>query len=143
MSGEIKINRIKSANAGQLKLLGEVTRTAQEVVPKLRSAAENRVAFQNMEESMSALGAYCRKKGFDPTRTFQHVANYDNEVWLLVLKMFAKTDDDGQLIDDGLLYKTNPETGSVQLQRDFFYAILSYLSSCGVPCDMRGKIQLH
>lgn len=144
MNGDIKINRIKSANRGQLGLLGEVVKTAIDSVPKLQRSAANRVEFRNMEDSMSTLGAYCRKNGFDPTRTFQHVANLDNEVWLLILSMFAKYDEEtGELMDDGLLYKMDPEKGCIRLNRDFFFALISYLESCGVPCDMRGKIQLH
>jgi len=144
MSGDLKINRIKSAHRGELALLGEVAKTAQEAIPKMRRAAENRVAFRNMEDLMSALGVYCRKKGFDPTRTFQHVANYDTEIWQLVLNMFAKYDEEtGEFMDDGLLYKMDPEAGCIRLNRDFFYAILSYLEALGFPVDMRGKIQLH
>jgi hypothetical protein len=97
-----------------------------------------------MEDSMSALGAYCRKNGFDPTRRFQHVANYDNAVWVLILDMFAKYDQEtGELMDDGLLYKTDSTTNTVKLNKDFFYAILSYFQSLGIPCDMRGKITLN
>lgn len=143
-SGEMKINRIKSANRGQLGLLGDVVQKAQEVDPILRRAAHNRVEFRNMEDSMSALGAYCRKNGFDPTRTFQHVANYDNAIWVLILDMFARYDPETkELMDDGLLYKTDPKDGCIKLNRDFFYALLSYFESLGIPCDMRGKIQIH
>jgi hypothetical protein len=144
MNGDLKINRIKSANRGQLGLLGEVVKTAIVSVPKLQRSTANRVEFRNMEDSMSALGAFCRKNGFDPTRTFQHVANLDNEVWLLILSMFAKYDHEtGELMDDGLLYKTDPAVGCVKLNKDFFFALISYLESCNIPCDMRGKIQLH
>jgi len=144
MSADLKINRIKSANRGQLGLLGEVVKTAQIALPKLSTSAANRREFHNMEDSMSALGKFCRKSGFDPTRTFQHVANLDNEVWLLILSMFAKYDSEtGELMDDGLLYKTDPAIGTVKLNKDFFFALISYLESCGIECDMRAKIQLH
>jgi hypothetical protein len=141
-AGELKINRIKSANRGQLGLLGEVVKQAQEADPILRRSAYNRDEFRRMEDSMSALGAHCRKNGFDPTRTFQHVANFDNAVWLLILDMFARYDaDTGELMDDGLLYKTIE--GRVQLNKDFFYALVSYFEALGIPCDMRGKIKIN
>ena len=144
MSADFKINRIKSANRGQLGLLGEVAKTAQSAIPKLQKTAANRAAFKDMADSMSALGAYCRKNGFDPTRTFQYVANFDTELWQLVLDMFARYDNEtGELMDDGLLYRTNVERGCLELNKDFFYALISYFEQCGVSCDMRGKIQLH
>lgn len=144
MSAEIKVNRIKSANRGTLSLLGEVVQEAQSRIPKLAQTSANRVEFKNMMESMSALGAYCRANGFDPTRTFQHVANYDTETWTLVLDMFAKSDPEtGELMDDGLLYKYDPAFGCVRLNKDFFFAVLSYFESVGVTCDMRGKIKLN
>lgn len=144
MSGEIKMNRIKSRHKAELGLLGEVTREAMVRLPKLAETARNRVEFRDMSDTMSALGAYCRKNGFDPTRTFQHVANFDTEIWTLVLDMFAKNDPEtGELMDDGLLYKFDPAYGCVRLNRDFFYALVSYLEACGIPCDMRGKINIH
>jgi len=144
MSSDIRINRIKSANKAQLGLLGEVVGRAQEVDPVLRQTAYNRDEFRRMEDSMSALGAYCRKNGFDPSRRFQHVANFDNAVWLLVLEMFAKYDmETGDLMDDGLLYKTDPNTNTVKLNKPFFYALVSYFESMGIPVDMRGKIKIN
>ena len=140
-----KVTRTKglnNASQGSLALLGETVRLAQEHVPKLRASAENRIAFRNMEDSMSQLGAYVRANGFDPTRTFQHVANVDSEIWALIIRMFAKEDDDGNLMDDGLLYKTDPRTNTPGLNKEFFYALIGYLEACGVPCDMRGKIKI-
>lgn len=143
MSGDIKINRIKGRHQTEFALLGDVTKLAQEHNPKLKRTAENRVKFRDMADTMSKLGAYCRANGFDPTRTFQHVANYDTEIWTLVLDMFAKYDPEtGELMDDGLLYKYDPAYGTVRLNRDFFYALLSYFEAQGIPCDMRGKIKL-
>ena len=46
-------------------------------------------------------------------------------------------------MDDGLLYKTDHKLGCLKLNKDFFFAIISYLEAQGIPCDMRGKIQLH
>ena len=143
---DFKVVRVKGlgeASHGSLSLLGETVRLAQEHVPKLRATAQNRVEFRNMEDSMSKLGAYCRANGFDPTRSFQHVANIDSEIWALILQMFAKYDDDGNFMDDGLLYKTDPRTNTVTPNKEFFYALIGYLESCGIPCDMRGKIKLH
>lgn len=143
MSADFKINRIKSRHQAELSLLGDTVKLAQEALPKLRQTAENRVAFRNMEESMSALGKYCRATGFDPTRTFQHVANFDTAVWTLILDMFAKYDPEtGELMDDGLLYKHDEAAGCVKINKDFFYALVSYFEAQGIPCDMRGKIKL-
>lgn len=143
MSGGLKINRIKSRHQAELSLLGDVVKQAQEAIPKLKETAENRVERRNMMDSLSALGAHVRANGFDPTRTFQYVANLDTEVWTLILDMFAKYDPEtGELMDDGLLYKFDPNTGAVRLNRDFFFALLDYFESLGIPCDMRGKIKL-
>jgi len=142
-AAEVKVNRIKSANRGTLGMLGETVQMAQASVPKLAETARNRVEFRNMADSMSALGAHCRVNGFDPSRTFQHVANFDTEVWTLILDMFAKYDEEsGELMDDGLLYKYDPAYGCLKLNKDFFYAIVSYMEGMGIPCDMRGKIKL-
>ena len=143
---DFTVTRVKGtggASQASLTLLGETVRLAQEHVPKLRATAENRIKFRSMEDSMSQLGAYCRANGFDPTRQFQHVANLDTEIWALILRMFAKEDDDGNLMDDGLLYKTDPRTNSVALNKTFFYAIIGYLEGCGIPCDMRAKVKIN
>jgi hypothetical protein len=143
VSSDLRVNRIKSRHKEELALLGDVVKLAQEFNPKLRTTAENRVIARNMSDSMSALGKYVRANGFDPTRTFQHVANYDTEIWTLILDMFAKYDyDTGEQMDDGLLYKWDEAAGCLKLNKDFFYALLSYFESLGVPCDMRGKIIL-
>jgi|SRR6267154_4425068 len=144
MSAEIKVNRIKSQHKAELSLLGDTVKLAQEAVPKLAMTARNRVEFREMSNSMSALGAYVRKNGFDPTRTFQYVANYDTEIWTLILDMFAKYDpESGELMDDGLLYKWDEERGALRINQDFFYALLDMFNSMGIPVDMRGKIKLN
>jgi hypothetical protein len=152
MSGDLKITRIRAQHQSELSLLGDTVKLAQSAVPKLRRTAENRVAFRNMADSMSALGAYVRANGFDPTRKFQHVANYDTEIWTLVLEMFAKYEtvkdpvtgiEREELRDDGLLYKWDHEKGCLRLNKDFFFALLSYFESEGISCDMRGKIKLN
>ena len=143
-SGDIKINRIKARHKTELALLGDVVQTAQGgAVSKLAETAKNRVERRNMNDTLSAFGAHVRANGFDPTRTFQHVANFDTEIWTLVLDMFAKYDPvTGEQMDDGLLYKYDTQAGCLKLNRDFFYALLSYFESMGIPCDMRGKIKL-
>jgi len=144
MSGEIKINRIKSRHHTELAFLGDVIKTAQERIPKLRATAAHRIQARNMAENLSTLGAHVRANGFDPTRTIQHVANYDTEIWTLILDSFAKYDPDtGELMDDGLLYRWDPNSGNLKLSKDFFYALLDFFESAGISCDMRGKIKLN
>lgn len=144
MSADIKVNRIKSRHQAELGLLGDTVKLAQEAIPKMAMTARNRVDFRNMSDAMSRLGAYTRANGFDPTRTFQHVANFDTEVWTLILDMFAKYDfETGELMDDGLLYKMDDTVGVLKLNKDFFYSLVSYFESMGIPCDMRGKIKLN
>lgn len=144
MNGDLKVTRIKAQHQTELNLLGDVVKTAQEAIPKLKQTAENRIEFRNMEESMSSLGRFVRKGGFDPTRTFQHVANFDTEIWTLILDMFAKYDPvTGELMDDGLLYKFNEEAGCLKINKPFFFALLDYFESQGIPCDMRGKIKIN
>jgi hypothetical protein len=142
MLGDIKVNRIKSRHKAELALLGDVTQMAQTRVAKLAETAKNRVEARNIVEAFSALGKHTRANGFDPTRTFQHVANFDTEIWTLILDMFARYDDDGNQIDDGLLYKWNHEKGCLQLNKDFFFALVSYFEAQGISCDMRGRIKL-
>lgn len=145
MSGEVKMNRIKAQNKGVMGLLGEVVNpeVLHPRVSKLKTTAQNRVEFRNLMDTMSTLGAHCRANGFDPTRTFQHVANIDNEIWVLILDMFAKYDPvTGELMDDGLLYRFDESTKALKLNKDFFYALISHLEASGYPCDMRGKIKL-
>lgn len=140
----IKVNRIKSQNAGALGLLGAaVAPGSLGRVAKLSETRKNVVELRAMKQTASTLGLYCRADGFDPTRSFQHVANIDNEIWLVILGMFAKYDEEtGAFEDDGLLYKYDSHAGCVKLHRDFFYALLDYLEASGYPCDMRGKIKL-
>lgn len=140
MKGDFQITRIKAENKGALTLMSDVLKVAHEKLPDLRAEAENRIEFRNMQQAMSAFGKYANSDGFDPTRTFQHVASFSQPVWQMVVDMFARYDEDGNLMDDGLLYKTIE--GRLQLNKPFFYALLSYLEGQGIPCDMRGKIKL-
>lgn len=141
---ELKVNRIKAQNKGTLGLLGSaVAPEALGRVAKLKETRQNIVELRAMKQTLSTMGLYCRADGFDPTRTFQHVANIDNEVWLIILGMFAKYDEStGEFEDDGLLYKYDSHAGCVKLHKDFFFALIDYLEASGYPCDMRGKITL-
>ena len=141
MNGDFKMTRITAANKDALALMSDTLKLAHEKLPDLRKEAENRIEFRNMQQAMSALGKHVRADGFDPTRTFQHVASFSLPVWQMVIDMFARYDDEGNLMDDGLLYKSIE--GRVQLNKPFFYAIVRYLESQGIPCDMRGKIKLN
>jgi hypothetical protein len=141
----LKVNRIKAANAGTLGLLGATLAPGalgRAAEGKLTLTRTNVVEKRNMAQAVSQLGRFVRADGFDPTRTFQYVANIDTEVWALVQSMFARYNDDGELMDDGLLYKTDGD-GNVKMNKDFFYAIIEYLEASGYPCDMRGKIKVN
>jgi hypothetical protein len=144
MSGDFKITRIKSRHATELSLLGDATKLAQEHVPLLKATSETRREMRDMRDSLSQLGKYTKTNGFDPTRKFQHVANFDTAIWTLILDMFARYDPEtGELMDDGLLYKWDPDHQALRLNKDFFFAIVSYFESQGITCDMRGKIILN
>jgi hypothetical protein len=144
-AAEIKINRIKSANRGALGLLGEALNpdVLGPRVAKIQEAQEAIVEHRAIMETMSTLGKHVRTHGFDPTRTFQHVAKIDNAIWQVILGMFARYDETtGEFMDDGLLYKYDPQYGCVRLNKPFFFAILSFMESCGHQCDLRNKIKL-
>ena len=145
MSGELRMNRIKSQNKGVLGLLGEVINpeVLHPRIAKLKTTSQNRIEYRNMMETFSTLGSHVRANGFDPTRTFQHVANFDIEIWTLILDTFARYDEKGNLMDDGLLYKTDPKDNTLKLDKTFFYAIVSYFETHGYACDMRAKIKLN
>lgn len=142
-TGDIKITRIKAAHASELSLLADATKMAQERVPLLKATAEGRENLAGMSDALSTLAKFTKTGGFDPTRTFQHVANFDTAIWTLILDMFARYDEDGNQIDDGLLYKTDPKDNVLKLNKDFFYALIDYFERNGVKCDMRGKIILN
>jgi len=145
----VKMQRIKRANRNKLDVLGSALNPEilHARVPRLAEAAEGRQEYKNLLETVSKLGAHCRANGFDPTRTFQHVAQIDQSVWAVILEVFAKYDyETGELMDDGLLYRTEvkPNGESVlRLNRDFFYTLIGHLEASGYPCDMRSKIKLN
>jgi len=145
----VKMQRIKRANRVKMDVLASAL--APEIlharVPRLAEAAEGRQEYKNLLDTVSKLGAYCRANGFDPTRTFQHVAQIDQSVWAAILEVFAKYDyETGELMDDGLLYRTVVKDNGesvVQLNRDFFYTLIQHLEASGYPCDMRSKVKLN
>ena len=141
----VKMQRIKRENRVLLNVLGSALNpeVLHERVPRLAQAAEGRQELQKLKEELSVFGAHCRANGFDPTRTFQHVATIDQSVWSVILEMFAKyNEESGELEDDGLLYKTDPKDNTLKLNRDFFYTLVAHLEASGYTCDMRSKIKL-
>jgi hypothetical protein len=144
MHSKVKIQRIQNKNRARLQMFGDILKSdvLHHAVPRIATANEGRLQYRNMLDEISAFGKYCRANGFDPTRTFQHVASIDSSVWSAILEAFAKHNEQtGELEADGLLYKTN-EKGTIVLNRDFFYALIDFLEKSGYPCDMRGKIKL-
>ena len=144
-SGHVKVQRIQRQNRVRMQMFGEILKpeVLHTAVPRLATAAEGRAEYKGLLDEMAVLGKYCRTGGFDPTRTFQHVAQIDTSVWSAILEAFGKFNEEtGELEDDGLLYKYVPERGRIELNRDFFFSLVLYLESEGYPCDMRGKIKL-
>jgi hypothetical protein len=144
MDGNIKMQRIKAENRVQLDRLAEILNPSvlHTAVPRLATAEEGRKELKGRLNEMSTLGSYCRTNGFDPTRSFQHVATIEQSVWSAILESFAKYNEAGELIHDGLLYKSD-EDGTVKLNKDFFYALIGFLNESGYQCDMRNKIKLN
>lgn len=141
-SGDVKINRLKSQNAADLKTLGSVLtpEVLHRAVPRLATAEQYRQEKQELYNTLNTFAKYSKAGGFDPTRTYQYVANIDQSVWSAILDTFAAYDENGNLVHDGLLYKPNPNGGAPIINRDFFYMLLQHLESCGYKCDMRSKI---
>lgn len=145
MNGHVKMQRIQRANRVRLQMFSDILQpeVLHSRVPRLAQVAEARAEMRAILETQAALGRFCRAGGFDPTRTFQHVANIDSSVWSAILEAFGKFHEEtGELMDDGLLYKTD-ENGTIKLNRDFFYALIDWLESSGYECDYRGKIKLN
>ena len=141
-SADQKINKLKAQNKSQLGVLGGVItpEVLHRAVPRLATAEEYRAEKKAMVDTMATFAKYSKAGGFDPTRTYQYVANIDQSVWSAILETFAHYDEDGNLVHDGQLYKWDHRTNSPTLNRDFFYMLLSYLESIGYKCDMRAKI---
>lgn len=131
---EVKINRIKRENTHLFNLLenaltdGTLLIRSKDMRQKMSAVKER----QEMLATADALTKAASKAGkFDPTRQFHLVANnVDPAVWRVILDTFARVDPEtGEYMDDGLLYTTQPDMGTgelkVQLNKDFFYALLS------------------
>jgi hypothetical protein len=143
MSGDGKINRIKRENAVYMGILEETLGTGEALHRAAPNVAHEEAILPIQSEMMKVgtkLAQYTKAGGFDPSRKFQHVAHIPNHaVWEVVLKTFARYDAQGNLVDDGLLYKTDPRTGDLKLNRDFFYALLSGPLR---RYDFRGKVKV-
>lgn len=141
-NGDQKKNRLRAQNAHDLKVLGEVIRpeVLHRAVPRIEDAAAHRAERKALVDTVTTLGAYSRKGGFDPTRTYHYIANIDQSVWAAILDTFAAYNEKGELVHDGLLYKPNPNGGAPIINRDFFYMLIDFLEQSGYNCDMRGKI---
>jgi hypothetical protein len=143
-NGDVKVQRIQRKNQVLMGMFRDILRpeVLHTAVPRLGEAAEERRIHRSIMDEATALGKYCRINGFDPTRTFQHVAQIDVSVWSAILEVFGKFDyESGELRDDGLLY-VKDANGTIKLNKDFFYSLISFLQSSGYECDMRGKIKL-
>jgi hypothetical protein len=138
------MQRIQRQNQVRLQMFADILKpeVLHTAVPRLATAAEGARELRSMNDELSALGAYCRVNGFDPTRKFQHVAHIEQSIWSAILEAFGKFDEEtGVLQDDGLLYRTDID-GTIKLNKPFFYALITYLDANGYECDMRNKIKL-
>ena len=144
-TGHVKMQRITRNNRVHLQALREALNpeVLHAAVPRLATAAEGMAEYKAVMDEISQLGAYCRVNGFDPTRTYQHVAKIESSVWSAILETFGQFDQEtGDLGHDGLLYRTDTN-GTIRLNRDFFYALIQWLEASGYQCDMRQKIKLN
>lgn len=136
-AGELKINRIKSKNKEYFKVLADVVEPERLHirVPRLGEVAEARRLHKQRIDEIRELAKHQNSH-------MDYVAQVDQSVWSAILSVFARTDPDtGELIDDGLLYKFDPNRQAVLLNRDFFYALIEMLEASGYQCDMRGRIK--
>jgi len=136
--GDVKVNVIKSRNKAHFDLLKEVVTpdTLHSRVPRLAEVQEARAMHKARLDTIRELGKIDAKY-------MHYVAQIDQSIWSAILQIFAKTDPDtGELMDDGLLYKYDPDKECVVLNRDFFYALIGILEDAGYTCDMRGKNKL-
>ncbi len=134
-SGEVKINLIKSRNKAYFDVLKSVVEpeSLHTAAPRLQAVQEARQEHKNIMDTMRELGKV-------DAENMHYVANIDTSVWGAILDIFARHDPEtGELMDDGLLYKMDPDKGCLVLNRDFFYALIGILEEAGYTCDMRGK----
>ncbi len=141
MNGHVKVQRIQKQNRVRMQMLADILQpeVLHSAVPRLATSHEGRTEYQNINAQMAALAKYTKAGGFDPTRTFQHVAKIDQSVWSAILECFGKFDEEtGELTHDGLLYVKDMD-GTIKLNRDFFFSLIGMLEASGYVCDMRGK----
>ncbi len=141
-SGHVKVQRIARENRVRMDMFREILapEVLHSAVSRLSVSHEGRLEYQNIMAQMGALAKWTKAGGFDPTRTFQHVAKIDVAVWSAILEAFGKFNEEtGELEHDGLLYKYNHVSGYIELNRDFFFALIKMLEESGYVCDMRGR----
>lgn len=144
VNGEIKIQRIQRKHRAEMELLGSVLKpeVLHVAVPRLASVAEARVEYRNKMKTIQALAPDVPgSQGYDPERKFLYVAQIDQAVWAAILSVFGKTDEKGQPLEDGILYKED-ERGNIRLHKDFFFALIDFLQAQGYNVDMRMKKRL-
>lgn len=135
MNAEKKKVTLRTFNKTHLDVLTETLDpdTLHNRVSRLEGIAEARVAHKNIVDTMRGLGKF---NNVD----MHYIAQIDQSVWSAVLQVFARHDPEtGELIDDGLLYKNDPEKGCLVLNKDFFFALLDGPLK---NYDMRGKNKL-
>jgi hypothetical protein len=87
--------------------------------------------------------ATIRELGKLKDANMHYVAQIDVAIWGAILDIFARHDPEtNELIDDGLLYKYDPDRGCLVMNKPFFYALIDVLEAAGYPCDMRGTNKL-
>ena len=139
----MRINRIRAKDAVAFRELGGALAPERlhAALPRTALTEEARTEKANLVHTLQTFASYTKAGGFDPTRTFQYVANIDQSVWATILDLFAAYDPDtGELVSDGLLYKTDLRTNKPTINKEFFYALLGYLEESGYKCDMRAKL---
>jgi len=137
-NGDIKMSWIKSQNKAHLSVLADVVNpdVLGSRVPRLAAVQEARQERQNILKTMRELGKF-------KDNNLRFVAEIDVSVWQAILDIFARTDPDtGELIDDGLLYKFDPDKGCIVMNKDFFFTLINFLEESGYSCDMRGTSKI-
>lgn len=140
---ELKINRVKRQNAHLFGVLESALDSDDLLLrsPDMRQKMAAVKERSEMMQSFDQLTKFTRAQGFDPSRNFQLVAgSVEPAVWRVILDTFARVDPEtGEYMDDGLLYTTDPVSGKISLNKDFFYALLAGPLK---RWDMRGKIKV-
>ena len=121
MKSELKTKVILATNKTHMKVLEDITdpTVLHARVPRLGEVAEARAQHKARMDTIRELGQY-------KNANLAFVAQIDQSIWSVVLSIFARHDPDtGQPLDDGLLYKYDPRSGTDVLNKDFFFALLS------------------